>query len=305
MIKKILLFILISLFIVFIALAGAAVWAFYNRDLILKESLTKAVTEITGFKTHITGFHYDPPGYFYAEGVTLHNPPPFEDPVFARASRMSIDIDISALYRERKLHLKSVHVDLDEINIEKGKDGMTNVRLLKTVARQNLGLDGAPSAGPKPKSVFIDRLEIVSKKITYRDATGVLPKKFVTDLKGKEKVFEGLPDSDFLINIILAETMKEGKMDSVVLGLGPIFFERSLKGFAVKGKHVTKETVGVLAEGAEIVVIKAPEVIGEKAEDALKVTAEGMKEAAVKPLKLLEKVKPESSVKEEKETGES
>lgn len=290
--KKIL---LLTFFLLLAGIAGGAFWIYQNRNLLLREVLVARVTWVTGFKTRIDRVDHRAPAHFDLHGVTLYSPPAFENPVFAVAKEITLDLDPEAIWRERKLRLRLVRVELDEINIEKRKDGISNVRLLKTMTKQNLGLLEEP-AQPKPASFFLERLEIVSRKITYRDATGVLPKKFVTDLEGEEKVFEAVPDSETLINIIIAETLKGGKLDSVVLGLGPIFIERSMKSFAVKSKEVTKSTADAFVSGAESVARqtkKVPEVFEE--------TVSGMKKVTAAPLELFEKV----TVKSKSRSGET
>lgn len=263
--------VILLLFLLLAAMAGGGFWVYQNRNRILREALVFRVTRVTGFETRVDKLGYRPPAYVDAEGVTLYNPPGFENPVFAVAKKISIDFNLEALWRERKLHLNLVRVELDEINIEKRKDGVTNVRLLKTMTKQNLGLTEEVAA-PKPASVYLHRLEITSKRVTYQDATGVLPKKFVTDLKGTEKVFEEIPNSETLINIIIAETLKDGKLDSMVLGLGPIFIERSMRSFAGKSKDVTKSTAGAFMSAAEQTK-KVPEVFGETFGGVKKVTS--------------------------------
>jgi hypothetical protein len=269
--KKALLFLF---FLLLAGMTGGAFWVYQNRERFLKEVLSLRVSGVTGFETRIDRVTHRAPAHFDLYGVRLSNPPSFENPVFAEAKKILIDLDFETLWRERKLRLRLVRVELDEINIEKRKDGISNVRLLKTMTKQNLGIS-EEAVSSKPRSFYLERLEIVSRKITYRDATGVLPKKFVTDLEGEEKVFEEIPSADVLVNIIIAETLKGGKLDSVVLGLGPIFIERSLKGFGVKSKAVAQSTAGVFVEGAEAMAQgskKVPEVLTKTAGEVFKVT---------------------------------
>ena len=196
----------------------AAVGLVLAKDAIFKFAVEKAVTGVTGFPTHLDSLKYDLPSTLHIEGLQIDNPPGFTEKIFVRIPEIYVALILPELLQGRGIHLPEVRLNIQEVHLEKNREGISNVQLLSSVG----GKGGAPKkpeparpAGPKKAGppFLLERLELTIRKVTYEDHSGIVGaaplNKFAVDLGVEKQVFGNITDPQVLVNLILTKILKE------------------------------------------------------------------------------------------------
>ena len=148
-------------------LAVAAV-LFLAKGAIAKMAVSGGVRAVTGLKLEIRSLAV---GIFrsrvHAQGIKLHNPAGFPDPVMADLPELYVDYDLPAFFTG-KTHLRELRVHFRELTVVKDAQGRLNLDSLTAVkkAKEEKGQQKKPA---KPGSFVIDSLELKVEKVVYKD----------------------------------------------------------------------------------------------------------------------------------------
>ncbi len=270
MIKKILVFILI----VFIALIGLA-WA--AQDLILKNVLERVVTGLTGFNTTVGSIHYQFPATLHIQKLLIENPAEFREKTFADIPEIYVSVDLPEIISAKRIHLPEIRLNIQEVNLEKNKDGKTNAQLLASVAEAKTEKRETATASESEKKSMpfaLDRFELTMRHVSYADqgslipganmagkflseagaSTTLGPKKMSVDLKVQKEVFTDIHDPAALVNLILLKIMY-GTTFGKVLGLNPKqLLSGTLGETWTSGEEMLKQTSGLVEQSLNEVV---------------------------------------------------
>ncbi|HXV28097.1 MAG TPA: AsmA family protein [bacterium] len=232
-----------------IVLIVLAVFLFVAKDWVIKAGIEQGVTALTGFKTSVKSLKYDFPSTIHIKELKIRNPKGFEEETFASIPEIYISLVLSELLQGKRLHLPEVRLNVQEIHLEKNKEGVSNVELLSSVG----GKPGEkPAAKPKeegekkpPMPFLLDRLELSVRDVSYEDRSavmGVAPvpgKKIAVDLNLQNQVFTDITDPLVLVNVILMKILNSATFGKL-LNINPQ---------DLLGENLT----GVLSSGQELV----------------------------------------------------
>jgi len=244
-----------ALFVLFLAVGGASFFLF--KHWIVKEVFASTVRTLTGFGTTIQDLQLDfIKGRFRLEGLLLMNPPStgFTGEIFAEAPEIYLEIDLAALFKKEKIHIRELKLDIDQLNIEKNGLGVSNISLLNPVKKAEREEKRGRTDRPGKKMPFqLDRLELTLRRISYHDRSGIVPKKLAVDMHINRQVFEGIRDPKAIINIIVMKVISAAPFGN--LGIDPAAIKGQLTS-TVKtardlGERVFKETGTELVEKGE------------------------------------------------------
>lgn len=237
----------------FILILTAGILLFVFREPILKAAVAQAVSSLTGFDTAVRSIELHPrEGILHVEGLTILNPEPFEERMFADIPEIHVSIDLGAILKKEKIHLREVRLGLKEVHIEKNARGVSNISLLTSVGQAKRE-KAKPEAEKKPPLPFyLDRLELTVRKVSLSDRSGVVPKKIAVDMRIEKQVFEGITDPKSIVNLILMKILAESTFAN--LGVNPGDIEQSIvhtvgqsfefaKGARTEAETVVKSTV--------------------------------------------------------------
>lgn len=147
-----------------------------TQDFLLRITFENIFTRMTGFKAKIENFHYQYPGAFHIWGLRLYNPPGFENPVFVECSRMYLVLNLPEWVRRENHHVYLVEVSMREIHLEKTREGILNLDLLKPLS------PAAPAKGSKIP-FQLDRLRMTLHTVDYVDNSLPAPRKISPNLR--------------------------------------------------------------------------------------------------------------------------
>jgi hypothetical protein len=194
---------LLAALFLFLLMAGGVVFA---KDLIIKKGLEFAVSRITGFETRIQDLRLDlANGSIRVDGLRIFNPDRFDTRTFADIPEIFIQPDLQAILKKQSLHLREVRFAVHEINVEKAKDGVSNLQLLTSVGKAKSKPEPVKKGEPLP--FLLDRLELTVRRVGYVDHSSFIPKKASADLKIEKEVFENIVEPSALLNLILMKIM--------------------------------------------------------------------------------------------------
>ncbi len=248
--------ILSLLFFVVLALAVVLVLA---KDLVIKTSIEQAVTLLTGFKTKVEGLKYDFPSTIHIKGLELKNPAGFEQKIFTSIPEIYISLVLPEILQGKKTHLTEVRLNVQEVNIEKNKEGVSNVELLSSVGgKSGKKTEAKPKeekAGKKPPMPFqLDRLELTVRNVSYEDRSGVVGlapvpgKKIAVDLNLQKEVFTDITDPAVLVNVILVKILNSATFGKL-LNISPSdLLGDNLTGVLNSGQEIAGQQVAVLQD---------------------------------------------------------
>ena len=235
---------------------------FLFKNWIIKEVFVSTVRTLTGFETKIQGIRIDlARGAFYLEDLLLFNPTAssFKGRVFAEAPELYLEFDLPALLKKEKIHIRELRLNIDQLNIEKNKWGVSNVSLLNPVRKTPIKEKIETAGTPKNKMPFqLDRLELTLRRISYNDRSGIVPKKLAVDIHVNRQVFEDIRDAKSIVNIILMKVISTAPFGN--LGIDTAAIQNQLtstvKTVRDLGERIFKETenaVGkkILTEGED------------------------------------------------------
>ncbi|MBI4550461.1 MAG: hypothetical protein HY714_06010 [Candidatus Omnitrophica bacterium] len=247
--KKLLLLVLF----LFLLLFGGVVFA---KDLIVKKALEFAVTRLTGFETRVQSLHLDlAQPSVRVDGLRILNPEQFKTRTFADIPEIYIRPDLDAILKRKSLHFPEIRFAVNEINIEKTKEGVSNLQLLTSVGKAKK--EPAPPEPKKgePMPFLLDRLELTIRRVGFADHSGLIPKRASADLKVDKEVFENIVEPQALVNLILMKIMYGTTFGNLRdLGIDPGRLQDSLTKTVDVGEELVQKAGGLVVDKTGTVV---------------------------------------------------
>ncbi len=239
----------LSILIAFVVVA--AVFLILAKDWVIKAAMEQAVTHLTGFKTTVDSLKYDFPSTIQIQGLEVQNPKGFEEKIFASIPEIYISLVLPEILQGKRTHLREVRLNVQEVHIEKNKEGVSNVELLSSVG----GKPGQkPQAKPErqekaekkpPMPFLLERMELSVRNVSYEDHSGLVGiapvpgKKLAVDLNLQNEVFTNITDPLVLVNVVLVKILNSATFGKL-LNISPS---------DLLGENLT----GVLSSGQEFV----------------------------------------------------
>lgn len=232
---------------------------FIAKDWLIKQAFASAVETLTGFDTTVSGLRLDLlNGIVHLEGLVLLNPYEFEERVFADVPEIYLKMDLAALIKKEKIYIRELRFDVSRFNIEKNKNGVSNVSLLTSV-KKTQGEQTAPAVKKQGMPFRLDRLELTLGRVSYNDRSSLVPKKLAVDAHVNHQIFEGITDAKSIINIILMKVISATPFGN--LGINPIAIQKQLK---TSVKSVRDFGEKIFQEAGATYVAEQTQVVGKQ-----------------------------------------
>lgn len=229
----------------FLAVVSAGAILYFSKEWLLKAALESGIRSLTGFDSSIRALEVSPSrGTLETKGLTILNPDLFRERIFADIPEFYIHLDPSTLLKGRP-HLYEIKLHIRELNIEKDKQGISNISRLTSVKKSGQKKPSAP--------INLDRLELTLGRVSYRDDSSLVPRRLSIDMGIEHQVFEDIRDPNAIVHLILLKVIKSAPF--VNLGVSPRDLEATLKG-----------TMGKTFAVGDTVFSTAPNAASRKAE---------------------------------------
>ena len=243
---------------VLIVILAAVVFLIVAKDWVLKAAIELGVTRMTGFETTVEDLKYDFPSIIQIKGLTIRNPSGFNHKTFADIPEIYISLALKDLLKAKMLHLPEVRLNIQEVNIEKRADAISNIELLSSVGGkgQAQGTTPASSGEKKPMMPFLlEKLVLTIRNVSYEDRSGLVgaagsvvpvPKSLTVDLNVREEVFTNIRDPLLLVNVILVKILNSATLGRL-LNIDPEkLLTQTLSGTLDTGQAFVTKNAGAL-----------------------------------------------------------
>ncbi len=207
----------------FIIILAAAVFLIVAKDWVLKAAVETFVSRITGFETKLDDLKYDFPSTIQIKGLEIRNPAGFNQKIFADIPEIYVSLQLKELLKAKRIHLPEVRLNIQEVNIEKKADGISNVEMLRSVGKgkavsQATDAGMAPSQKKPALAFLLDRLELTIRNVSFEDrssilgAASVVPKRLSVDLNVQKEVYTNIKDPALLVNLIVVKVLNSATL---------------------------------------------------------------------------------------------
>ncbi len=216
--------------------------------------LAKGIELAVGAPVHIDKFKLNPfSQQLGIYGLQVKNPPGFNEPVLASIPEIFIHLDLGALSK-KLIHIREIHLNLDEITVERTADGKVNLTEIGAVKKSKAqpAAPGEPSrpaepagkAGEpaKPTHVQIDTVVLSLGRARYVDPV-MGEKKIALDVK--ESVLKNVTDPAQITQQIVYKTLQGVGLGALTDELKRMGVDLDLQGGAA---DQVKQVLGDLAE---------------------------------------------------------
>ncbi|GEM_PF-6012319 len=211
------------------------------------------------------------------EGVTVHNPPPFSDTVFAKSSRIYVVVNPFVLLKGG-IEIKELELLIDEINVIK-KSGKTNLGYFNIDAFKKASSSVESSQGgsaqegissdtaqkikdiraPAPARLHIQNLHLAVNQVHYINQSKEPPEKKDISL-GIDKVYKDVYDINKIFTPLLFEiAVKAAIGQAVSVEFKDVEIKtkdaletvkNTIESVVTKGKEALKEELPFIAESS-------------------------------------------------------
>ena len=149
---------LLSIIVIVVILFGTVL---LTKDMLAKAALIKGIKAAAGLEVSTRSVHI---GILRSvagiEGLKISNPSGFSDAFLADIPEIYVDYDLPSLFK-KKVHLKELRINIQELLVSQGKDRKFNVSRLTLLMPK-------PS-GAEPPQINIDELVLKVGKVVYKD----------------------------------------------------------------------------------------------------------------------------------------
>ncbi len=138
------------LFLILAIGAGAFIFAYSQRQVILSGKIQKGLESLTGTRVEMKGFHLQNPYALSSRAVLeiatvrIKNPSGFSQRELAEASNVELEIDFLKLIAGRWL-IRSLKIPIDHINLEIDSKAQLNLAALTALQKEALEASASPS----------------------------------------------------------------------------------------------------------------------------------------------------------------
>ena len=278
-----------------IIILAAFVFLIVAKDWVLKEGVEQAVTRLTGFKTKLEDLKYDFPATIQIKGLKINNPAGFNQKTFVDIPEIYASLALKELLKGKRIHIREVRLNIQEVNIEKKADGVSNIELLSSVggkAPKQADATSAPApAEQKPAMPFLlNKLELTVRNVGFEDRSGVtgpiavVPKKLSVDLNLQKEIFTDIKDPKMLVNVIVVKILNSATLGKLLAIDPQKLLGENLSGALSAGQELVGKNAAALSQGIGNVAGQATALVdqsqvSQKAEQLLKGSVGGAKGA--------------------------
>ncbi len=249
--KKILIFIVLAI----VALLGAL---FIFKDTVLKISVEQAVSLVTGFPTKVDSIRYSFPETIHVQGLKIKNPAGFEKEIFTDIPEIYINISLQEILKKERIHIREMRLNLQEVNVERNREGVTNLQKLASIGQTAGGKPAQTTAKPAPSKpepalpFQLDKFVLTMRRVSFHNQGGVLPGVPVggtsVDLNVQGQVFNNINDPLVLVNLVVMKIVY-GTTFGKLAGIDPkALLGNGLQGTFQTGEQLFSQTKGLVTE---------------------------------------------------------
>lgn len=263
MIKKIVLLIFLMLILM---IAGVII----AKDWILKTAVERLVAKTTGFPTHVDNLQFDLPSTLHIEGLEIRNPAGFKEKIFAHVPEIYVSLELSELLRHERIHLKEVRLNIQEINIERNRQGVSNIELLSSVGdtEEETPAQKVEKSDEEKQGMpfLLDRLELTIRKASFKDYSGLIgtapiPKGISVDLNMQKEVFGNIHHPGVLVNLILVKVL-QGATFGKLFNLSPEkLLGKDFRKILSSGRKILGKQAVVMRRGLDETAVQAEDLV--------------------------------------------
>lgn len=247
----------LTILVLLIALIIAGVIIF--KDIILKIGVEKAVTGLTGFPTTVQSIQYHFPETIHVKGLLIKNPKGFEGEVFTEIPEIFINVSLQEILKKERVHVREIRLDIQQVNLERNHEGVTNLQKLSSVGTSASGTapaKPAPQTGPKEKAMpfLLDKFVLTMRKVSFKNRGQVVPglpapgTGVSMDMNVKEQVFTNIEDPLILVNLIVMKIV-QGTTFGRLAGIDPQkLLGEGLQGTFKTGEQLFTQTRGLVTQ---------------------------------------------------------
>lgn len=239
---------LLAALLLLLALTGVFLFA---KDLAARKVFEAAVRNLTGLEAKAGNVRFDPQrGALQVRELILLNTPEFKNRLFGDAAEVYLEMDLPAIFKNEKVHLRELRLDIRELNVEKTRTGVSNVSLLAALWKRPA--DPRPAMSGKKRPFRLDRFELTLRRVTYNDRSGLVPKRFSVEVPPEKKVYEGLTNSKAIMQIIVMRAVSESPIGNLGINVMEVHnqLKRSVKGAGhLGGKVITRGGTEIVEKG--------------------------------------------------------
>lgn len=237
------------LFRIFLFVVLAAFIFFFLGNWLLARASETIVEKVTGFPTHISSLKFNLPNSIHIKGLQINNPSGFQKKLFAEIPEIYVNLDVPALIKKDAIHLREIRLDLQQVNIEKNVSGTSNIGLLSALAKKK-STEEKPAAESAQMPFLLDKLVLSIRKVSYADASGIIPTNVATDLHIQAEEFTNIKSPLVLVNLIIYKIIKGTTFGN--LGIDTAFLDSSVAGAFQLGSDVVKLGTTLTHDAANI-----------------------------------------------------
>jgi len=183
--------------------------AYLSRNVILQISVEKRIRKMTSMKVNVLDAKVD---LFKTrmrfEDVIIYNPDGFRDRIMADIPEIFVDYDVPNILKG-KIALHTLRVYLEQLNVIKNAEGELNLDRLKVFGIKLPKNGQSGEVPPKPREVYIKKLELKGGKVTFRDYSkggSPLVEEFEVNIDGQ---YENVTDPDELVSLIVLKALRK------------------------------------------------------------------------------------------------
>ncbi|HTL47207.1 MAG TPA: hypothetical protein VL688_03985 [Verrucomicrobiae bacterium] len=201
--------------VVFFAVLAGLVFVFRNQ--VLKAAASFGVEKVTGLQLEMGTVNTDFQNTLASiDGIKLHNPPGFQDPLMVDIPLVYVDYHLGDILKGN-IHLQDLRLHLKELLVIRNKDGKLNLDYLKAATAAKKGevpppAEQAPAPAEQKKGpgikVQIDKVDLKVDRVIYKDYTvGNDPIVQTFDVNISEQ-HENITNPQTLVTLIVAKALR-------------------------------------------------------------------------------------------------
>jgi hypothetical protein len=213
-------FVIGTFFLILVLGIILALSLYFGGQALLKYAIIGYFNAKTGFDVALSEARLDLKNdTIIVEDFVVLNPRDFSERVFCDFDRLKIRFDYRRFFAStfpRDIIFPEIEFHARRFVIEKRKDGVTNLSLLKSL--KPIKTKPKPLAGKK-RTFLIERFVLSIQQVGYVDHTKAIGKYQVFNINVKDKVFENIDQPGLLTKIAVMEIIKGTTLDKIPLGI--------------------------------------------------------------------------------------
>jgi uncharacterized protein involved in outer membrane biogenesis len=208
--------------------------------------VSQGISSVTGLEVKITRLSVN----VFEGKVTVHqlevlNPAGFPEPRMALIPEISVDLNWLGLL-ERRIHLTRLILNLEELNIVKNAEGVSNLSLLKSVQPESeRPKEEKPS---EPWAVLMDEFILTFRKVSFVDVRPEGPKRVEVDMRIVNQKFRNIDNFNMLVQIIVMKVLYNQTLGRLGLNIDTKWLQSELGKKLGAGIGVARAKLGEAGE---------------------------------------------------------